>query len=255
MHSYNCSVVTQNTSGPLVSIIIPAYNEERRLPATLAALDEFAQNPAHAHITLEAIVVDNASSDGTNAIASAFAAAHPYVRVIREMTRGKGAAVKAGIFEGRGEYLFMCDADLSMPMSELPKFFSPKLDGYDVAIGTREGPGANRFDEPSSRHLQGRVGTLLTKIMVGLPYEDTQCGYKSIRREPARKIFEKQTLNGWGFDIEILFIARRMGYKIAEVPIDWYYRAESRVRPGIDALKTLRELWHVRQNARKGMYG
>lgn len=94
------------------------------MPATLAALDEFAQNPAHAHITLEAIVVDNASSDGTNAIASAFAAAHPYVRVIREMTRGKGAAVKAGIFEGRGEYLFMCDADLSMPMSELPKFFA-----------------------------------------------------------------------------------------------------------------------------------
>lgn len=239
---------------PLVSIIIPAYNEERRLPATLAALAAFVDDPANGHLTIEAVVVDNASTDRTHEIASAFGAGHPYLRVIRETRRGKGAAVKAGMFEGRGQHLFICDADLSMPMSELPKFFPPNAGAYDVAIGSREAAGAVRYNEPWHRHLQGRIGTLLIKLLAGLNFEDTQCGYKSFRRDVALDVFRSQTLNGWGFDFELLYIAKHRGYRIIEIPIHWHYRAEGHVTPGVDALKTLRELWHVRQNARAGRY-
>jgi glycosyltransferase involved in cell wall biosynthesis len=243
-----------DADSPKLSIIIPCYNEEKRLPATLEALAQFVADPANKALTLEAIVVDNASRDATFAIANEFAASHPYVRIMQEATRGKGAAVRSGVYAARGEYIFMCDADLSMPMGEMPKFFAPTLGDYDVAIGSSEGKGAKRFNEPFMRHLQGRVGSLLTKIILGLNYEDTQCGYKCFKRDAAHTIFKRQTLNGWGFDFELLQICKTHNLNVKVVPIHWYYRADGNIQFGLSAMKTLSELWKVRQNSRAGVY-
>jgi dolichyl-phosphate beta-glucosyltransferase len=239
---------------PLVSIIIPAWNEETRLPITLQALAEFVATPEGQRIAPEVIVVDNASTDKTNEIASGFATDHPYLHVLREERRGKGAAVQAGMLAGHGQYLFICDADLAMPMTELPKFLPPQLDNYGVAIGSREVAGARRFGEPFYRHAMGRVFSWITQLLALKGFQDTQCGYKCFEYNAAQDVFRTQTMSGWAFDVEILYIARRHGYRILEVPIQWYYRANSRVSPITDSLKMLREVWRVRQNGQAGLY-
>jgi dolichyl-phosphate beta-glucosyltransferase len=239
---------------PLVSIIIPAWNEQARLPATLQALSHFVDSPAAKSIPLEAILVDNASTDDTFGIASAFARSHPYLRVVREDRRGKGAAVRKGMFEGQGQYLFICDADLAMPMTELPKFLPPCIDSFGVAIGSREAAGSARYGEPLYRHYMGRIFTLVTKVVALQGFEDTQCGYKCFERNVALDLFSRQTMDGWAFDVELLYIARQRGYRIVEVPIQWYYRPNSRVNPIADSLRMIREVWRVRQNGRAGLY-
>jgi glycosyltransferase involved in cell wall biosynthesis len=239
---------------PLVSIVIPAWNEEFRLPTTLNALAEFVASPAGQRISPEVIVVDNASTDRTNTIATEFAATHPYLRVLREEQRGKGAAVQTGMLAGSGQYLFICDADLAMPMTELLKFLPPQLDGYGVAIGSREAVGARRYGEPLYRHLMGRIFSRITQMLVLPGFQDTQCGYKCFEYAVAQDIFRAQTMAGWAFDVEILHIAKRRGYRILEVPIQWYYQPNSRVSPISDSLKMIREVWHVRQNGRAGIY-
>lgn len=239
---------------PLVSIVIPAWNEEARLPATLNALAEFVASPAGERISPEVIVVDNASTDGTSAIATAFAVTHPYLRVLHEERRGKGAAVQTGMLAGSGKYLFICDADLAMPMTELPKFLPPQREGYGVAIGSREAVGSRRYGEPLYRHLMGRIFSWITQMLVLPGFQDTQCGYKCFEYAVAQDIFRTQTMSGWAFDVEILHIAKRRGYRILEVPIQWYYQPNSRVSPISDSLKMIREVWHVRQNGRAGLY-
>jgi dolichyl-phosphate beta-glucosyltransferase len=239
---------------PLVSIIIPAWNEESRLPTTLNALAEFVASPAGQRISPEVILVDNASTDKTNTIASEFAVSHPYLRVLRENRRGKGAAVRAGMLAGSGQYLFICDADLAMPMTELPKFLPPELDGYGMAIGSREAFGSHRYGEPFYRHLMGRVFSWVTQMLTLRGFQDTQCGYKCFERNVAQDVFRTQTMEGWAFDVEILYIAKRRGYRIVEVPIRWYYQPNSRVSPISDSLKMIREVWHIRQNGHAGIY-
>ncbi|MCL5999838.1 MAG: glycosyltransferase family 2 protein [Chloroflexi bacterium] len=239
---------------PLVSVIIPAWDEESRLPATLSALAQFVESSASQSFSLEAIVVDNASTDHTYLLATAFSQSHPYLRVIQETRRGKGAAVRAGMFEGTGQYLFICDADLAMPMTELPNFLPPQLNDFSVAIGSREALGAIRHNEPVYRHYMGRIFTWVTKLLALQGFEDTQCGYKCFQRDVALDLFSAQTMDGWAFDVEVLYIARRRGYRIVEVPIQWYYRPNSRVSPISDSLKMIREVWRVRQNGRAGIY-
>jgi dolichyl-phosphate beta-glucosyltransferase len=154
----------------------------------------------------------------------------------------------------RGEYLFICDADLSMPIEEVAKFLPPQLEDYDVAIASREVEGARRYGEPAYRHLMGRVFNFLVRLLAVPGFQDTQCGFKCFRREVARDIFPYQTMDGWGFDVEVLFIARKRGYRIVEVPINWYYMANSRVKPIRDTLSMLGELLQVRLNDWQGMY-
>ena len=242
---------------PLISIIIPCYNEEARLPATLKSFDDYLlDNQGVLPVDqVELLIVDNDSRDGTAALAADFARSHSYARVVSETRRGKGAAVRAGMFAGHGRWLMFCDADLAMPFTELAKFLPPMRSGYDVAIASREVPGAVRYNEPAARHAQGRLASWLTKLVLGLPFEDTQCGYKSFERNAAQEIFARQTIDGFGFDFEILYIARKLGYRVDEVPIQWYHQPGSTVRPGVDTLKALGELWRVRGNARRGLYG
>ena len=236
---------------PLLSLIIPAFNEGARLPTTLPQIVEYLQAQ---QFTSEVIVVDNNSSDETARIAEEFAAEYPFIRVLSESRQGKGAAVRTGMMAAMGEYIFMADADLSMPITEIKKFLPPVLEGYDVGIASREVPGAVRYNEPAYRHLMGRVFNLIVKIIAVPGYQDTQCGFKSFRRSVALDILEGQTIDGWAFDVELLYIARRRGYEIVEVPIDWYYHANSRISPLKDAIEMVREVVRIRLNGWKGIY-
>jgi dolichyl-phosphate beta-glucosyltransferase len=234
-----------------LSIIIPAYNEERRLPTSLEQVDRFVTAQSY---PIEVIVVNNNSRDGTRRIADEFAAQHSYVRVLDQPRQGKGAAVQKGMLDGAGEYLFICDADFSMPVDEISKFMPPNADAYDVAIASREAPGARRVGEPEYRHLMGRVFNFLVRVLAIPKIHDTQCGFKVFRRAAARDVFTLQTIDGWGFDVEVLFIALRHGYQLIEVPITWYYKPQTKISPLRDSINMVVEVMRVRLNGWRGKY-
>jgi dolichyl-phosphate beta-glucosyltransferase len=236
---------------PLLSIIIPAHNEEQRLPGSLEKIMAFLEEQDY---EAEVIVVENASQDNTAGVVEEFMGRYPFISLIKEERPGKGLAVKLGVLVAQGEYLFTCDTDLSMPIEEVAKFLPPQLGNYDVAIASREVEGARRYGEPAYRHLMGRVFNFLVRLLAVPGFQDTQCGFKCFRRAVARDIFPYQTMEGWGFDVEVLFIARKRGYRIVEVPINWYYMANSRLSPIKDSLRMLGELLKVRLNDWRGMY-
>ncbi len=240
-----------STAAPLLSLIIPAYNEAERLPTTLPAVVAFLDAQPYG---VELILVDNNSRDDTRRVAQEFAATRSYIRVLNEPTQGKGAAVRTGMLAATGDYLFMADADFSMPVEEIAKFLPPNLSAYDVAIGSREAPGAVRYNEPAYRHLMGRVFNFYVKVLAIPGFEDTQCGFKCFRREVARDILPYQTIDGWAFDVELLFIALRRDYHVIEVPVDWYYGENSRVSPVRDTINMIREVLRIRFNGRAGRY-
>jgi len=234
-----------------LSIVIPAYNEERRLPDSLTQIANFVSTQSY---PVEVIVVNNNSSDATPQIAEDFAAGYSYARVLHEPRQGKGAAVKAGMLAAQGEHLFICDADLSMPIEEVNKLLPPALNSYDVAIASREAPGAQRVDEPEYRHLMGRVFNFIVRLLAIPKIQDTQCGFKVFRRAVAREVFPLQTIDGWGFDVEVLFIALQRGYKLVEVPITWYYRPQTKINPLRDSINMFTEVMRVRINGWRGAY-
>ena len=234
-----------------LSIIIPAHNEERRLPPTLKAIDAFLDHQAY---DCEVLVVENGSQDLTAVVTEAYAADHPRVQLLREHGRGKGLAVRRGMLAATGQFRFVCDADLSMPIGELSKFLPPLAGEYEVAIGSREAPGARRFNEPAFRHVQGRVFSGLVKRFALPGFEDTQCGFKCFRAAAAEDLFAVQRFDGMSFDVEVLYVAQQRHYRILEVPIDWYYRSESRVQPLADPLHMLADILTIRRNWRAGLY-
>ena len=236
---------------PYLSIILPALNEEGRLPRCLDQIDRFLQTQPYA---AEVIVAENASTDRTAEVTREFAVTHPYVHLLQLKERGKGRAVKAGMLAADGDYRFICDVDLSMPIEEIVKFLPPAASGYNISIATREGAGASRVDEPEYRHLMGRINNWIIKLAALPDFEDTQCGFKMFKGEVAHDLFSVQRMNGIGFDVELLFIAKRRGYTVREVPITWYFDPDSRMRLVQDSLYILREIWQIRQNWRKGVY-
>jgi len=236
---------------PFLSIIIPAHNEANRLPDTLEQVFGFLKKQT---FTAEVLVVENGSSDKTFEIAQGFAAHHANLRVIQNDWRGKGLAIQRGIQEAQGEYLFLCDADLSMPIAEISKFIPPQLPKVDIAIASREAPGAVRYHEPYYRHFTGRVFNTLIRLLVLPTLQDTQCGFKCIRADVARDIFRYQTLTGWAFDVEMLFIARHHRYQVVEIPIHWYFNADSKISVLRDSLRMFLDLLVIRRNARRGLY-
>ena len=236
---------------PFLSIIIPAYNEESRLPDTLEQVIRFLEKQT---FTSEIVVVENGSRDRTYAIAQEFAKKNGNVRAIQNEARGKGLAIQRGMQEAKGEYLFMCDADLSMPIEELSKFLPPQLQNVDIAIASREAPGSIRYNEPYYRHLTGRVFNTLIRLLVLPTLQDTQCGFKCIRADVARDICPYQTLTGWAFDVELLYIARHHGYRIVEIPIHWYFNADSKISVLRDSLRMFLDLLLIRRNTRRGLY-
>lgn len=236
---------------PALSIVIPAHNEETRLPPSLEKIDAFLQTQ---DISAEVIVVENGSIDRTVEVTEQFAKTHPYVRVIEAAMRGKGLAVKEGMLVARGEYRFICDADLSMPIEEIVKFLPPHAEGNDVIIATREGEGANRIGEPEHRHIMGRVLNWIIQMTAVRGIQDTQCGFKMFSRRAAEDLFAVQQMVGIGFDVELIFIAKKRGYTIKEVPITWYFDADSRMRLIFDSLHILLEIFEIHKNWQRGVY-
>lgn len=236
---------------PFLSIIIPAYNEESRLPRTLERVFQFLEGQAY---TSEVVLVENGSSDRTMEIAQEQARQHSNLIVLHEEKRGKGNAVQRGILEAHGEYRFLCDADLSMPIEELPKFLPPQLGDFDIAIGSREAPGAVRYNEPPYRHLGGRAINLIIRLFILPGLHDTQCGFKCFHARTANAIFRQQTLTGWSFDIELLYLARRKKMRIKEIPIHWYFEKDSKVSAVRDALRMISDIFRIHLNALRGRY-
>jgi len=200
------------------------------------------------------IVVENGSSDRTLELAREFASHQQNLIVIHEEQRGKGNAVRRGVLDAHGEYRFICDADLSMPIDELGKFLPPNLNDFDVIIGSREAPGAVRYNEPSYRHLGGRAINLIIRMLILPGLNDTQCGFKCFRAEPAKKLFSQQKLMGWSFDIELLYLARRNRMSIKEIPVHWHFDPDSKVRAVRDALRMISDIFRIHINALRGQY-
>ncbi len=237
---------------PFLSIIIPAYNEEDRLADSLNRILAFLASQPHSS---EILVVENGSTDRTAEVAEAFARQHPTLRVLREQARGKGLAVRRGILAATGEYRFICDVDLSMPIEYITRFLPPLLPDAAIAIASREAPGAARYGEPAYRHWIGRGFNLLVRLLAVPGLQDTQCGFKCFRADAADELFRLQVLDGWTFDVEVLFLARRKGYQIAEVPIPWTHASGSRVHLVRDSLAMLTDLVRIRWYAARGRYG
>lgn len=244
---YNPSV----PAAPFLSLIIPAYNEEHRLPDTLTQLQSFISAQPYPS---EVLVIENGSQDRTYEVAQVFCERHEGFSLQRTQARGKGLAVRQGMLAARGEYRMMLDADLSMPVEQIPRFLPPAQKQVDVVIASREASGAVRYNEPGYRHIGGRVINTMIRMMALPSLQDTQCGFKCFRADVANDLFAKQTIMGWAFDVEVLYIAKMRGYSIVELPIPWYYSPQSHLRPIHDAFHIFLDLLRIRANARRGLY-
>jgi glycosyltransferase involved in cell wall biosynthesis len=231
--------------------VIPAYNEETRLPATLSRVSEFLASRGQSY---EVLVVVNGSTDRTAEVAKAAAEHDPAIRLILTSLRGKGRAVKIGVEAAVGERIVFADADLSTPIEEVIGLTERLDDRHQVVIATREGHGARRVGEPYVRHLMGRVFNLLVRTLAVPKIQDTQCGFKAFTRACAKDVFGRQRISGFGFDVEVLYLARRRGYGILEVPVTWVYRASSRVDPIRDTVRMFCDVLRVRINDLRGHY-
>lgn len=245
--------------------MIPAYNEAGRLASTFAGLDAWLEAPPAA--SAEVVLVDDGSEDETLARFQDYAAKRgDAVRVVSNPHRGKGFAVRAGILAAAGERVLFSDADFSAPLSEAPKLMAALDSGADVAVGSREAAGSSREDEPFYRHLMGRVFNHMVQALLVPGIHDTQCGFKMFRREAAQAIFGRLRRYGadapviegpmvTAFDVEVLFVARKLGYRIAEVPVRWFHAEGSKVQPVRDSLRMGRDILCVKWGHLRGDYG
>ncbi|MFQ5873780.1 MAG: dolichyl-phosphate beta-glucosyltransferase [Dehalococcoidia bacterium] len=233
-----------------LSLIIPTFNEESRIASSLEQILTYLQKQAY---PWDVFVVDDGSEDTTREVVRKFSEKDSKISLISEPHRGKGHAVKVGMLAANGRYRFQCDADLSMPIEQIARFLPPIQEGYDIAVGSREAAGARRIGEPPYRHLMGRGFNQLVRLM-GIGLKDTQCGFKCYAGPRAHNLFSLQRLDGFGFDVELLFLARQQKLKVVEVPVDWYYQSQSRVRPVRDTLKMVRDLISIRWYHLRGYY-
>jgi len=234
-----------------LSIVFPAHNEEKRLPRTLEQTAAFLQAQPY---SAEIIVVENGSTDRTLAVAEEHAARFPMLRVIYEEQRGKGRAVRRGMLAARGKYRFFCDVDLSMPITEINRFFPPQLEGAEIVIASREAPGSVRYNEPAYRHTTGRVFNWMVKTLALPGIEDSQCGFKCFSASAAEALFPLQTIMGWSFDVELLYAARRRGLRIVELDIPWYFNPDSKIHVLRDSWRMFWDLLSIRWNGLRGRY-
>ncbi len=242
---------TTSEPRPFLSVVIPAYNEGSRIGDTLRSAINYLGAQDY---TWDILVVDDGSTDDTAQVVGKFAGADPRIELLSVPHGGKGWAVRNGMLRSPGEYRFLCDADLSMPIEQVDRFLPPALEDCDIAIGSRELPGARRIGEPSRRHLMGRVFNGLVRLVLLPGISDTQCGFKCFRGPVAEGLFGSQALSGFAFDVEMLFLARKRGLRIVEVPIDWHYRSLSRVRPFRDSFSMVIDIMKVRWDHLRGRY-
>jgi glycosyltransferase involved in cell wall biosynthesis len=238
-----------------ISIVIPAYNEEARLPSTLSAILAFAA--ARNFASCEVLVVNDGSTDGTAAAATQFQTAHPELRLLENPgNRGKGYSVRHGMLEARGEWILFTDSDLSAPIEELDKLIeAARAAGAAVAIGSRALDRSLIATHQSwFRETAGRIFNLMMRLATGLPFSDTQCGFKLFQREAAREVFRRQRIERWGFDAEVLFLARRLGFQTIEVPVRWSHSEGTKVSMFRDSVNMFLDLFRLRWNQLRGRY-
>jgi dolichyl-phosphate beta-glucosyltransferase len=242
-----------NPSSPSISIVIPAYNESARIGKALrevvACIREQGWNA-------EVIVVNDGSTDTTARIVLDFAITAPEVRLIEnDGNHGKGFSVRNGLLQAQGEIAMFTDADLSAPIGEAERLFAAISDGADIAIGSRWLDRSRQVHkQPLYRQVFGRCFNLVTRTIMGLPFKDTQCGFKAFTRTAAQTVFQLQTITGWGFDPEILFIARKRHLKVVEVSVTWGHDERSRISYLRDGMRMMREIAAIRWNALLGRY-
>lgn len=239
---------------PHYSIVIPAYNEQERIPATLEAVLSCIEARDW---SAEVVVVNDGSTDATAEVVRQFAATHPIVRLLENPgNHGKGYSVRAGMLAALGDVLLFTDSDLSAPIEEAERLFAAIEAGADIAIGSRWLESDRQSQrQPFYRQFFGRCFNLVTRAVMGLGFADTQCGFKAFTRLAAQTVFQLQTIEGWGFDPEILFIAGQRGLWVREVPVSWAHDDRSRVSYLRDGLKMLAELASIRLKAFRGLYG
>jgi glycosyltransferase involved in cell wall biosynthesis len=240
-------------SYPQYSIVIPAYNEAARISNALEVVVGCIRQRGW---SAEVIVVDDGSRDRTAELVRAFAANAPEVRMLQNPgNRGKGYSVRNGIIQSLGEVVMFTDADLSAPIEEAEGLFAAIAGGADIAIGSRWLERTRQtIRQPLYRQFFGRCFNAVTRVVMGLPYADTQCGFKAFTRAAAQTVFQLQTVERWGFDPEILFIARKRGYRIVEVPVSWAHDERTRISYLKDGMKMLEEIAIVRWNTLLGRY-
>lgn len=238
---------------PKYSIIIPAYNESARLGSTLDRVLEYVSRQQW---EAEIIVVNDGSRDHTADLVREYAKNHPCLRLLENPgNRGKGFSVRNGMLNASGELLLFSDADLSSPIEEAPKLFAAIHAGADVAIGSRWlRPELQTHRQSLLRQFYGRIFNVALRIVLGLNLSDTQCGFKAFTRDAAQKIFPQQQIERWGFDPELLFLARKLKMKIAEVPVAWAHVEGTRISPLRDGLRMFGEVLKIRWNALTGKY-
>jgi len=239
---------------PTYSIVIPAYNESTRLGATLEKVLAYVHTQG---LDAEVIVVNDGSRDNTADIVRAFAAKDSVLRLVENPgNRGKGYSVRNGMLNARGRIVLFSDADLSSPIAEAPKLFRALDAGADIAIGSRWLRAETQTQrQPLHRQIFGRIFNLLLRLTLGLHFKDTQCGFKAFRQPAVQTIFPLQKIERWGFDPEILFLARKFNFKVQEVPVAWGHSGETRIHPLIDGSRMFVEMLHIRWNDLSGKYG
>jgi len=236
---------------PFLSVVIPAYNEETRISATLSAVLDYLRAQKY---TWEIVVVDDGSVDATSAFVNSVVDTDDRVCLERIPHGGKGWAVRHGMLAATGELRFMCDADLAMPIPQISRFIDQMSEGYDLVIGSREGTGSRRYDESASRHFRGRIFNLVVRLLAVRRFQDTQCGFKCFRSTAAEGLFASQRTTGFGFDVELLYLASKRDLRVLEMPIEWHHQEESTVR-FVDAFLMLRDVIMVRLRDVRGDYG
>ena len=242
------------TEYPNYSIVIPAYNESARIPAALQQVVACVRERAwHA----EVIVVNDGSTDRTAEVVRDFARTAPEVRLVENPgNRGKGYSVRAGMLQALGEIVMFTDADLSSPIEEAERLFDAIAAGADIAIGSRWLEKNRQTQrQPLYRQFFGRCFNAVTRLVMGLPFADTQCGFKAFTRHAAQTVFQLQTIERWGFDPEILFIALKRGFRVVEVPVSWGHDERTRMSYIKDGAQMLEEIATIRWNALRGHYG
>jgi dolichyl-phosphate beta-glucosyltransferase len=238
---------------PQYSIIIPAYNEGDRIAGTMERVLGYA---GEQDWKAEVIIVDDGSSDTTTEIVRGYMQTNSAVQLLQNPGNcGKGYSVRNGMRHAKGRVLLFSDADLSSPIEEADKLFGAIANGADVAIGSRWlKTELQTRRQPMHRQLFGRVFNLLLRLILGLDYKDTQCGFKAFSRQSADVLFHLQQIERWGFDPELLFLARRFGFKVAEVPVTWAHREGTRLSPLRDGIRMFGEMLRIRWNAWAGKY-
>lgn len=236
-----------------LSVVIPAYNEESRIGKTLRMIHTYLQQQPY---TAEILVVDDGSQDGTPSTVGAFDVGPPAVRLLHnERNRGKGYSVRRGFLYAKGDYLLFSDADLSTPIAELEKLLIALDEPCDIAIGSRALPGACiEVHQPRYREHLGRLFNAVVRQFAVPGIFDTQCGFKCFRRQAALAICERMTTERFGFDVEMLYLARQLGYRVREVPVVWRHSPQTRVRLRRDSISMLGDLLRIRLNDYRGRY-